>query len=231
MIDAVIPTRDLRRASGAIRSLDGLVGSVTLVMRPEWGFTRQVDDGWRATSAPLVLFLNDDCQVNRDALWAMTAIMANPEVGMVGPTLPCGDFQSDRRNAPRKDGEAPLYLQVRHLIGACLLVRRETLERIGGWDTEFILHCSDLDLCIRAQDAGYRAVWAVGAEVGHESRATINEMPDDERKRLVAHDHWLFVRKHPQEPLSKTHGVKALMALPKGNRAIYPHLTAAQPAA
>lgn len=181
-------------------------------MRPEWGFTRQVEDGWKATTQPFVLFLNDDCIVNRDALWTMLLAMTDPKVGIVGPSVPCGDFQADPRLAPEP------YTEVRHLIGACLLVRREVLERIGGWDTEFVLHCSDLDLCIRAQEAGYKVVWASEARVGHTWRATISEMPDETRREIVAKDHWLFARKHPSDLTQQ--GVKALM-----------HLTAAQPAA
>lgn len=221
MIDVVIPTRFLERAQRAVESVMPYASSVTIVMHPEWGFTKQVDEGWRGGNSELVLFLNDDCVMNDDALELMIGLMRNPEIGIIGPTLPCKDFQSNKDNAPREHGDSPIAITVRQLIGACLLVRREVLEKLDGWDTDFLLHCSDLDLCIRAQDAGYRVVWAVAAEVEHESGATIDAMPDELRKEMILRDHWRFVEKHPTERFTK-HGVQVQAGFERGYKVIYP---------
>lgn len=220
MIDVVIPTRNLDRAQAAVDSVRPFADSVVLVMRPEWGYTQAVDDGWRATRSEFVLFLNDDCVVSERALKEMLALLRDPTVGIVGPTLNCGDFQRSKENAPKQDGKYPLAMTVRHLIGACLLVRREVLEKLDGWDTDFVLHCSDLDLCIRAQDAGYHCVWAVQVEVEHESRKTIEEMPPEVRREIIIRDHWLFVKKHPHERYTK-HGIQVQMGIPEGNLVLY----------
>ena len=39
--------------------------------------------------------------------------------------------------------------------GACILVRREALEQIGGLDEGFFLYCEDIDLCRRLRTEGY----------------------------------------------------------------------------
>ena len=220
MIDVVIPTRSLARAQAAVDSCS-FASSVTVVMVPEWGFTRQVDQGWRGGTSPYVLFLNDDCVVNDAAIKEMLGPFGDPNVGIVGPTLRCGDYQSDIVNAPMEDGEYPLYVTVRHLIGACMLVRRTLLEKINGWDTDLKLHCSDLDLCIRAWEAGYRVVWAVQTRVDHASRQTIDEMPHEDFVELAGGDHWRFVEKHPTEELSKN-GVITLRGFGKGYKVVYP---------
>lgn len=221
MVDVVIPTRDLQRAERAARSVKGWADSVTLVMRPEWGFTKQVDSGWRGGKAEFVLFLNDDCEVGEDAMHKMLWPMSDPDVGIVGPTLHCGDFQCSEENAPMEDGEYPLYITVRHLIGACMLVRRSLLDKIGGWDTEFVLMCSDLDLCIRAWQAGYRCVWAVKAKADHISKATVNEVPAEELEELMCADGWLFTQKHPDEPTNNNR-VITLRGFGKGYKVVYP---------
>ncbi len=187
-----------------ISSLNGLVNSVVVVVRPEWGFTQQVESGWKATTEPLVLFLNDDCEVDGENLAALVAPMSDPTVGIVGPTLRCGDFQSNPFHAevPLKEGRLPLYITVRHLIGACLLVRRSLLKEIGGWDTDFVLHCSDLDLCIRAWRAGYKVMWAVRTVVEHEAHKTLDEMPQELKAEIVAKDEEMFRAKHPNERMS-----------------------------
>lgn len=221
MIDVVIPTRDLDRAKGAVFSCRGWADSISIVMRPEWGFTQQVDSGWRGGKGEFVLFLNDDCVVTDEAVREMLTPLSDPRVGIVGPTLHCGDYQSRIENAPQEDGEYPVFITVRHLIGACMLVRRSLLERINGWDTDFVLHCSDLDLCIRAWEAGYKSVWAVQTKVEHNSRRTLDEAPEEEIKQILATDHFHFVEKHPNEELSEK-GVITLRGFAQGYQVVYP---------
>ena len=50
------------------------------------------------------------------------------------------------------------------ISGACLMVRREALERLGGWDEGFFLYSEDVDLCKR--------IWASGGRVGFSPDAT-----------------------------------------------------------
>ena len=200
MIDVVIPTRNLALADKAMKSCDWSE-SITIVSRPEFGFTAAVDQGWRGGKAELVLFLNDDCQMNIDAVSAMKMALRDPNVGIVGPTLRCGDFQSNPLAAevPLKDGKLPDYIEVRHLIGACLMVKRSVLEEIDGWDTDYILYCSDLDLCDRAKAAGYSSVWAVNTTVEHIAHATILALPVEVRDQIINQDRFLWHSRHPGE--------------------------------
>jgi GT2 family glycosyltransferase len=52
------------------------------------------------------------------------------------------------------------------VVGACLIARRELLERIGGVDAANLPSAYfDIDLCLRLSDAGYRTVWTPYAEL------------------------------------------------------------------
>lgn len=221
MIDVVIPTRDPENAVKAFDSCKLWSESVSLVVRPEWGFTKQVDMGWRGGFGEFVLFLNDDCTITEENIQKMMMPFSDPNVGIVGPTLHCGDYQCKKENAPQEDGEYPLYITVRHLIGACMLVRRELLERIDGWDTDFVLMCSDLDLCIRAWDVGYSCVWAVQAKAEHESKKTVSEIPEDELDFISTSDGWLFKQKYPDEELFNNR-VITLRGFSEGYKVVYP---------
>jgi len=45
------------------------------------------------------------------------------------------------------------------VTGACLMLRREVFQRVGGFDESLALTLGDVDLCLRVQAAGYRNVW------------------------------------------------------------------------
>lgn len=56
---------------------------------------------------------------------------------------------------------------VEAISGACMLVRREAFDRVGGWDEEYFLHCEDLDLCYRFMLAGWNIFYVSDALVVH----------------------------------------------------------------
>jgi GT2 family glycosyltransferase len=56
--------------------------------------------------------------------------------------------------------------------GACVLVRREALERIGGLDEGFFLYCEDKDLCKRLWDRGYEVRFEPDSVAQHEGGAS-----------------------------------------------------------
>jgi N-acetylglucosaminyl-diphospho-decaprenol L-rhamnosyltransferase len=53
------------------------------------------------------------------------------------------------------------------LSGACLLVRRELFEKVGGFDPGYFMYFEDVDLGYRLGKAGYRNVYAPSAVATH----------------------------------------------------------------
>ena len=53
------------------------------------------------------------------------------------------------------------------LSGACLLVRRDAFERLGGFDPGYFMYFEDVDLGYRIGKAGYRSVYAPSAVAVH----------------------------------------------------------------
>ena len=53
------------------------------------------------------------------------------------------------------------------LSGACLLARRDALQRVSGFDERYFLYWEDADLCKRLRAAGYRVRYVSGATAVH----------------------------------------------------------------
>jgi GT2 family glycosyltransferase len=84
------------------------------------------------------------------------------------------------------------------LLGAFLLLRREMLEELGGFDEGFRLYGEDIDLCYRAAKAGWERWYVPQAVVSH-AHAAVTDHKFLTRQTLW---HWRgilrFVRKHPE---------------------------------
>lgn len=125
--------------------------------------------------------LNPDLNLQGNPLQAMAAaLQAEPRAGAVYPQ------QVDTAGA-RSDSErllpTPGRLLARYLRGrppevapgsrpewvnaACLLLRREAYEQIGGFDERYHMYCEDVDFCLRLQLAGWTLVRAEEAVVEH----------------------------------------------------------------
>ena len=53
------------------------------------------------------------------------------------------------------------------LSGACVLVRRDAMNAVGGFDEGYFLYWEDADLCRRIRAAGYRVRYRPDARVAH----------------------------------------------------------------
>jgi GT2 family glycosyltransferase len=121
--------------------------------------------GWRRASAPIVAFTDDDTVPDRD--WLAHALAAfEPGVDAVTgrmimplPATPT-DYERNEQGLERAE-----------FVTANCLVRKEVLERLGGFDESFRLPWrEDSDLHFRLLEAGCRIVRASDAIVVHPVR-------------------------------------------------------------
>jgi N-acetylglucosaminyl-diphospho-decaprenol L-rhamnosyltransferase len=96
-----------------------------------------------------------------------------------------GDWICDRQRYERES-------EVDWVMGACMLLRRELLAAIGGFDERFFLYSEEVDLCRRAREAGWAVTFTPQAEVVH---ALAGRVPDRHRIRLEEWSRILYIRK------------------------------------
>jgi GT2 family glycosyltransferase len=120
------------------------------------------NDLFSCAESELVLIINPDCYASPSLLARLCDGMRDPRVGIVEarqvPLEHPKDF--DRRTGDTSWAS-----------GACMLIRREVIDHIGGFDEEsFFLYCDDVDLSWRTRLAGYRVVYQPTACVFHDKR-------------------------------------------------------------
>ncbi len=127
------------------------------------GLRYRCDRGWESGTAPFVLFLNPDARIEVESVQRLVeALNRNPGTGLVGPRILDADGALDfsQRRFPRLRStySQALFLHrvfpraswsdevirepntygsghtAEWLSGACMLVTREALQRIGGWN-------------------------------------------------------------------------------------------------
>jgi len=131
------------------------------------------------TDSPWLLFLDPNVEaIGPDWLTIMAEYVQRAETGAVGPRLvnPGGTIehaglvlgvngiaQSAFRGFPAEHPGVNRQLQMTRnysaVSGACLLVRREVFQQIGGFDEKLSGALADVDFCLKMRDAGYLIVY------------------------------------------------------------------------
>ena len=128
------------------------------------------NQGWQATAAPIVAFLDDDCTPSVGWIEAAVAALAgDPALGVVQGRTTVPDGVSIHRLTDWYlwrvvEGPTPFF------EGCNLIFRRAVLARTGGFDEEIRYYGEDCAAGWRAVEAGYGRGYAAGAKVTHPVR-------------------------------------------------------------
>lgn len=69
------------------------------------------------------------------------------------------------------------------VTGACMVVRRDAYEQVGGLDERLHVAFNDIDFCLRLREAGYRNLWTPFARLYHHESASRGREDSDEKIR------------------------------------------------
>lgn len=73
---------------------------------------------------------------------------------------------------PGQHHRAQLTQNLTAVTAACLLVRKDVFEEVGGLDESLEVAFNDIDFCLRIAEHGYRNVWTPWAELYHYESAS-----------------------------------------------------------
>ena len=141
--------------------------------------------GAAQATGDVLVFLNDDIEPLRPQWLAeLLSHARRREVGVAGAMLlyPAGTIQHAgiaigimegaghpfrHMLASQYWGWLPFTRNVTAVTGACMAIRREVFQELGGFDPTFPVNYNDVDLCLRARAAGYEVVIEPAALLRH----------------------------------------------------------------
>jgi GT2 family glycosyltransferase len=160
------------------------------------GFAAGVNRGARAAAGRFLLLLNPDSILDSDVAHTLAAWLdGHPRAAVAGglvreadgsvqasarrfPDVTTGfagrtSWLSEvwpanpwtRRNLVARDEREPV--EVDWVSGACMMVRGEAFDAVGGMDEAFFLYWEDADLCFRLRRAGWSTVYNPTAGITH----------------------------------------------------------------
>ena len=178
------------------------------------GFAKACNQGLEASSGKFILFLNPDTLVSEDSFQkAVSFFESHADAGGIGVRMINADgryLKESKRGLPHPSasfyklfGLASLFprskkfasyyqghldpnadQQVDVLSGAFMMIRRDVLDRIGGFDEKFFMYGEDIDLSKRIVDAGYRNYYLGSITIVHLKSKSTNKADPIHIKRF-----------------------------------------------
>lgn len=182
------------------------------------GYARACNQGIGHSVEPYVFILNSDTVLSDDtASRVVECLEEEPQTAVVGPRLLNSDgsiqyscrgfpsitdafvhgflglFRADNprsRRYKKMDWDHDGGGEVDWVSGAFMALRREAVERVGGFDEGYFMYVEDVDLCWRMWQAGWKVLYLPAGEVEHHVGAS-SRMAST---RMLFHHHRSMLR-------------------------------------
>ncbi len=193
----------------ALSELDALAADPRVrLLRHDAPFNYSRINNWaarQATGQVLALVNNDIEVIDPGWLEEMVAQALRPGVGAVGAMLlyPDGRIQhagvvlglggianhayvGQPGDAPGHGGRARVVQSMSAVTAACMVVRRDAFQAVGGLDEDLAVAFNDIDFCLRLRQAGLRNLWTPFARLyHHESASRGADTSGEKRERFL----------------------------------------------
>jgi len=227
--DSTTPTRlvvvDNGSADGTAAALAADFPEAEIIANDDnLGFGRAVNQGVAAGDSNRILLLNPDARLAPDSLAVLDAALhEDPRLAAVGPRLrdEHGTLEISTGRTLSLLNEATFKLagslqrvgpfggwlerrysrdrRTHSLTAACLLLRREAWDAVGGFDERFFLYAEDVDLCYRLRAAGWPLGYMSGTTVMHRRGVAAATAPERTERHYRA-SQIAFYAKHRNAP-------------------------------
>lgn len=199
--DAAIYVADNASTDGSIALLENKFPEVRIIRNSvNGGFAKGYNDALKHVEADIFCLLNSDIEVTPNWLGPIRSFyQSHPEAAIIQPKIldllnpeyfeyagAAGGF-IDRLGYPfcrgrifqalEKDlGQYDDHIEIFWATGACMFIKKEVFEELGGFDEDYFAHQEEVDLCWRAKNLGYKVYYVGSSAVYHLGGSTLSNM-------------------------------------------------------
>jgi GT2 family glycosyltransferase len=192
---------DNASSDGSVAFLKKEYPEIGIVQNSEnGGFAKGYNDGLKHIQADIFCLLNSDVEVTPNWLEPIQeAFVTYPEVAIIQPKIldlknkdyfeyagAAGGF-IDMLGYPfcrgrifqaleRDKGQYDDITEIFWATGACMFIKSEVFNSLGGFDEDYFAHQEEVDLCWRAKNAGHKVLYVGKSYVYHLGGSTLSNM-------------------------------------------------------
>ena len=197
------------------KTLEGQDKITIVTYKGDFNYSKINNYGAKYASGKYLLLLNNDTQViTMNWLEAMLMYAQREDVGAVGAKLYYGDKTIQHAGvvvglgAHRTAGHTHYKINYDNLgymgrlcyaqnvsavTGACMMVKKELFDAVGGLNEEFKIALNDVDFCLKLREKGYLNVFTPFAELYHfESASRGIDIVDETKAKRYEEESSLF---------------------------------------
>ncbi|MBA4390030.1 MAG: hypothetical protein C0399_03735 [Syntrophus sp. (in: bacteria)] len=201
------------------RRLENINNVKIFTWNKPFNYSQINNDGVRHAKGEMLLFLNNDVEaINPDWIDNMVQHAVCEKVGCVGAKLYyknntvqhagivvglCGiaghPFKGFPRGSHGHKGRLNVIQNISAVTGACLMMRKNVFDEVGGFDEGYPLAFNDVDLCMKVRQHEYLIIYTPYAELYHYESKTRGLEDTTEKIRRFTMEMELFRAKWSSE--------------------------------
>lgn len=199
--EALVYLADNASTDGSVEYVSEAFPEVEIVINPtNEGFAKGYNSALANIEADIYCLLNSDVEVTNGWITpVMELLKSRPEIAIVQPKIldllnpeyfeyaGAGGGFLDQLGYPfcrgrvfqtlEKDkGQYNDTVEIFWATGACMFIRREVFNELGGFDADYFAHQEEIDLCWRARNMGYNVYYTGKSTVYHLGGSTLSNM-------------------------------------------------------
>lgn len=189
------------------------------------GFAKANNQAIQQAKGDFILLLNPDTEIIENALDKMVSFMkSHPEAGVAGCQIlnPDRTIQPSVRRFPTLASHIIILLklhnffsraksirnyyimdfsyqamkEVDQVMGACLMTKREVIDKVGLLDDKFFIWYEEVDFCQRVKKAGWKVLFSPEAKIIHEKGKSFDQYLPVEKQAMLNKSILYYFHKH-----------------------------------
>lgn len=199
--DALIVLADNKSTDSSVEFVRNAYPKIQVVVNEaNLGFAGGYNQALEAVDADVYCLLNSDVEVTMGWISPVLKLFQNqPDAGIIQPKIKDLNRRSHFEYAGAAGGFLDLfgypfcrgrifqsleadsgqYNDTREIFwatGACMFIRKDLFQLLGGFDDDYFAHQEEVDLCWRAHNKGYKVYYTGASEVYHLGGSTLSNM-------------------------------------------------------